>query len=539
MNWTLQGYLFRELLKTFVLSTIAMVLLFTSGQALIGAFGSTDLGATELLKIFVLAVPLIASYLMPISALFSAAVTYGRFAASNEMDACKAGGINVHTLLLPAGVLAVMVASCTFYFSNYVVPHASSKVARLLQPALPRIMANTLANQGYQVLMGQYAISAGSVEDVPTEDGRPDGHVMILHEAAFVKFDNEGPEQFGTARSMDIGFYERDGSIVVEAALHGFRGFDCKKNQSFEEEFSRPLRMELPISKFVKSKPKWWDLNELLYYWAHPAEAPQAQKRLRKLRIAVEAGTFYRSAYSQLTSGPGELVLIGPDGAYALRIRAARAAIDPDDGTVVLDQPEVVEQEGDRTRRLTGERGIIRVVPGASNDGDSLVQVTVMDVGIVDSQDSERTIAKSTETLRSTEVPEQVREAVAGQSVADILNAEPVGKIGELQAKFREELLGRACKISAVMHQRTVYAISPLILVVLGGALGAIVRGGQVLTAFGVGFIPALFVILCIITGYQLAQDAEQARIGVAVMWSGFAATAVGGPIVIRRFLRR
>lgn len=76
-------------------------------------------------------------------------------------------------------------------------------------------------------------------------------------------------------------------------------------------------------------------------------------------------------------------------------------------------------------------------------------------------------------------------------------------------------------------------------LVVLGAALGVIVRGGQVLTAFGVSFIPALFVIVTIIMGRQLAEQPDKALIGLVIIWTGIAVAAAMNPVIIGRYMKR
>jgi hypothetical protein len=86
---------------------------------------------------------------------------------------------------------------------------------------------------------------------------------------------------------------------------------------------------------------------------------------------------------------------------------------------------------------------------------------------------------------------------------------------------------------------RFAYSLCPLVLVVLGAALGVIVRGGQVLTAFGISFIPALFVLVTIIMGRQLAEQVNTAVIGLVILWAGIAVIGALNPLIIGRFMKR
>jgi len=80
------------------------------------------------------------------------------------------------------------------------------------------------------------------------------------------------------------------------------------------------------------------------------------------------------------------------------------------------------------------------------------------------------------------------------------------------------------------MHARMAFALSCLILVLVGCALGMMFRSGNFLTAFAVSFIPALMSITLIIAGQQTCGNIPWQRgptwenplnMGVALIWSG------------------
>ena len=52
--------------------------------------------AVEIIQVLSFVVPGAFTLSLPVAGLFSAAITYGRFAADNELNACRASGINVH-----------------------------------------------------------------------------------------------------------------------------------------------------------------------------------------------------------------------------------------------------------------------------------------------------------------------------------------------------------------------------------------------------------------------------------------------------------
>ena len=105
--------------------------------------------------------------------------------------------------------------------------------------------------------------------------------------------------------------------------------------------------------------------------------------------------------------------------------------------------------------------------------------------------------------------------------------------------RLRKERSKYLHQIFAEIHVRTVYSISVLVLAVLGAALGIILKGGQILVAFGISFVPTLFVILMTILGKNIAKGEGHLMAGLAVMWLGLVAVIILDYIVFKRYLPR
>ena len=103
--------------------------------------------------------------------------------------------------------------------------------------------------------------------------------------------------------------------------------------------------------------------------------------------------------------------------------------------------------------------------------------------------------------------------------------------------RLRKERSKYLHQILAEVHVRTVYSISVLVLAVLGAALGIIFKGGQILVAFGISFVPTLFVILMTIVGKNIAKGEDHLMAGLAVMWLGLVAVIILDSIVFKRYL--
>src|SRR5262245_40334410 len=116
--FTLHGYILRELLKNFALSMIALTALFTLAGGIFNTVAYEGVTSSDLLSFLPLLFPIVVTLTMPVAALFACTMVYGRLAADNELTACRAAGINVHRLLLPAGLLAIFVSLFTVSFTN-------------------------------------------------------------------------------------------------------------------------------------------------------------------------------------------------------------------------------------------------------------------------------------------------------------------------------------------------------------------------------------------------------------------------------------
>ncbi|MHC4364386.1 MAG: LptF/LptG family permease [Planctomycetota bacterium] len=121
MIFTLQRYIFRETFRVFVLAAVALTLILSLGMILrpVQEYG---VGPRQVIHLMGYFLPITLTFVLPMAALFAAALVYGRFAGDNELDACRASGISLLTLVYPGLALAVMVAIANLILSFHVVP---------------------------------------------------------------------------------------------------------------------------------------------------------------------------------------------------------------------------------------------------------------------------------------------------------------------------------------------------------------------------------------------------------------------------------
>ena len=119
---TLNRYIFREMAKSFLLTTIGLTAVLTTCGGLYNMTQLPNVGLVETLLLMLLVIPMCSSITLPIAALFSAAATYGRLAADNEFVAIRASGITSHRMLIPCVVISLVSGILTFAVFNLVIP---------------------------------------------------------------------------------------------------------------------------------------------------------------------------------------------------------------------------------------------------------------------------------------------------------------------------------------------------------------------------------------------------------------------------------
>jgi hypothetical protein len=86
-------------------------------------------------------------------------------------------------------------------------------------------------------------------------------------------------------------------------------------------------------------------------------------------------------------------------------------------------------------------------------------------------------------------------------------------------AKEQYKLLSR---LDSEIHSRASFAMSCVVLVLVGCALGLLFRSSNFLSAFAVSFVPALLCIVLIVTGQQICNHANNSlTVGLAFIWGG------------------
>ena len=104
-------------------------------------------------------------------------------------------------------------------------------------------------------------------------------------------------------------------------------------------------------------------------------------------------------------------------------------------------------------------------------------------------------------------------------------------KLIKRKSQFESEVLGE-------IHFRSAYSVSAVAVILIGAMLGIILRGGQVLTAFGISCVPTAVVVIASIVGRNMANQPGGAPGALAVMWGTTILAYIAVGVIASRVLR-
>ncbi len=126
-----------------VLSTAALTFFLAIAYAL-SQLRERGLGPADSVQLVLYFVPAMLVFAMPISALLTTTLVYGRLSADNELTACRASGVSMSSLLWPALAVGLLIGCTNFVLFDRVIPWAKESAARVGTDHIERIFFNRM-----------------------------------------------------------------------------------------------------------------------------------------------------------------------------------------------------------------------------------------------------------------------------------------------------------------------------------------------------------------------------------------------------------
>jgi lipopolysaccharide export LptBFGC system permease protein LptF len=531
--WTLQRYIFKEMGKTFLLSTVGLTGVVGLGGGVLNMIKVGEVTPEQFVRLMLIILPLSAALTLPIASLFSAASTYGRLSADNEFVACRSSGINIHVLFFPTVILSLFSAAVTFVFINFVIPDMARNLERFVGADFGTAIQQRLNRPEGLSLGNKLRIAA---DNTVVDASNPDR--IDLNRIAFVQMEAGEWIRYGVARQASLQFERGEGTISVVGRLRDLSLYDIRDGR-FVESGEWELKPNVLPEDLLLAKLKFLSLGGLLHYWRNPDEWREVRDELDKLRLGVAQLMVYDRLWDDWEKDH-ELVLGDGDTRYLLH--AETGGRTKRDKLIELQGVSMQEIRGDRRRRIFADRVGFELdeVPGL---GDVGLYIHLYDAQLYDeAADDSIPVAKPKETLGPVALDPSIKSELEHLSVDALLRPDMTGETREInqsREEFSEIRAETIRKIAGVIHERMSFSASVLVLIILGAALGIVFRGSHVLTAFGISFVPVLFVIITIVTGKQLAHNPGTSWLGLMTMWSGIFVVALLDVWTLTRVLRR
>jgi lipopolysaccharide export LptBFGC system permease protein LptF len=512
IGFTLHRYIFRELFRVFVLATTALTLIVSLGLV-IPAIQKYGVGPDQLVHLLGYFLPIALMYVLPLGTLFASSLVYGRFASDNELNACRASGVSMMTLVYPGFFLAVAVSIATLVLSFHVVPAFAHRAEKAIKANAKQILFRNIQRNGY------YEIDR---KKLMIQADRADAKNNVLTGVNIIKQVGGVTTKLITADKAKILIDQTGTENVVRIVAREAYQIDDNGQEYFKElpisgRFESLLRDNIKFQRNDQIKKIKADMMEF-YPIRQEAINARGQLAIEMLsedimdRISDKEDYYYRferddkivafTAHQSVAREDRTIDLTGPilllefDGVTHAKIcewKSAKGRIRLED-TDQLETSLYMVLENPQWDRGGGINGLTP---------QHVIKKLPMPERILDQLGTEGLLA----TL---------------DAVDSILKGSPTGDLRGKIASIKKEIKKTFIEIIAETHSRLIFGIGCISLILTSIALGIMLKGGHLLSAFGISSIPFGVLIIFMMSGRQLTKHPEMTpSTGLYVMWSG------------------
>jgi len=534
MVLTLHRYIFRELFRSFFLATVVLTLMISVGLLVptLQDFGVSPGQIIHLLGYFL---PIALTFVLPMSALFASSLIYGRFAADRELDACRASGINLWTLIYPGLTLAIFVAVVNLILSFYVAPAFIHRSEQSVKANAEHILFRNIQRKGSYTLPSSpyrlYADRANPEKNllegiviVNLPEGKPGW--LVTAEQAKVRIETHSTYNKATIVTKNAyRFNENDWVWIGDTTFYAQFPSLLSDNIKFQ-------KIE-QLKRIQKDKMNFFPIRKLIM------EA-RAQLAMEMLARDINIQMQQTDDYYQLEEVDGarsyhlsvDVCKVDPKRANALILTGPIQLVQVDRSGMTV---EYTSNQGWMALENENEEENLRLEMNLENP--SWKRPGVKPGKAVD------------KFVNNVRFPQSLADKVPMDGIMDtvsqadtdasVLKGPRSARLKSLCKEIPGELTEVDNKIYSEIHSRLVLGLGSIALILTGIALGIQFRGGHMLSAFGASAIPGGVLVVFILSGKELTKNpSTPAMTGVAVMWIGLAVLAALTLWIYRKLLR-
>lgn len=537
MSKTLFWYVLKDLLKIFLMASGVLAGIMSFGGLLkpLMQFGLSGWQVAQMLMYFM---PATQTYSLPIAALFATTIVYGRLSADNELTACRAHGISYLTMALPAFILGLVLSLVSLVCLSYVVPRFTLKAEKVAFQSLAEVVQKNITRT-HQLKLEDMVIYAESAELQPSPPDRPDDEIVILHGPMFCSFDKVNdadgktkinvPTEFFTARNATAVIHQAGDHVEFTAYLD--EGTTVPRELKGSATLGGlgvgvfgPVEQDSPI----RENSKFMDIRQLKEIYHDPGKGRKVKEIYSKITRQEQEQQFLNSVLSELKLDPHRYVF--QNGNETLTLKVERGVRLP---------PRVLR--GKLTLTSTGPSTVRDIHLERSQGGDIVTTQDAWQLGLRAAADNDTgrmklqfdmaDVLAGTDENRSPRtslsqpfsIPMPVEVLSIGQRGPGFYSHRTNAKGDDLRNRLAWKMKSLRNGVEAEIHSRASFAMSCLILVMVGCALGMMFKTGNYLSAFALSVIPALISIALVVTGQHVSENtaANALKLGLSLIWGG------------------
>ncbi len=533
MTKTLYAYISRDLAKVMAMAFVGLTGLLTI-IGIVEPLRKQGISGVQVLWLFGYTMPVMFTFTLPISALFAATFVYGRLSEDNELLAAKASGISAVNLLKPGLVLGVIVTILTLVLTNYVAPAMVARSQSFVMQEVEGLIFQQLRKKQH-VEMGDRVVHVSRFD---SQARRFEGAVVIDRKS------DEDVRLYVSPKAT-VHFSREHGKNYVTISL---RDTVATGSGDYSMVYIGDTTIEsVPLPTMTKEGPAWYNWDELGATLRDPGRNHEIRGLLAKVRQQACLEMLSSRIIDSISGTPDHSYrLDDEEGRYYYVISAGKAEADKRGAKLTADDTPVTIREYLRgksnvRKTIIADSAEIRATWSTQSKVmkasiEMIGNVAVM-IGRGDHRDPPR---HSKWKIGSLRVPDDIIAKADAIDLRDYREARKYTKSEDLLKRLFARVGRLQSKIKAEMHGRVAFSLSCCLMIAMGGALGMILRGGQVLAAFAISFGIAILVIMIVFMGKQLVTNPGIPPIvGIGAIWSGLGLLLIGNSYFYVRLMRR
>jgi lipopolysaccharide export system permease protein len=539
MVFTLHRYIFREVIKVFILATVALTLMMSLGSILrpVQEFG---VGPGQVVRLMIYFLPVTLTFVLPMAALFATTLVYGRLANDNEIDACKASGISVLSLVYPGFMLALIVATANLLLSFYVMPAFMHRAENSLKNDARQILFRNIQRKGYYSLPPdeQYRIYADNA----------DMQNNVLSGVVAVEIAGNGSiKRIVTAETAKVVFDPHQSINEVRINAHNTCQMGPGENAGF---FAEKLSLVTEFGALLGDNIQFKKIYEMKQIRRNPMLFEPVARLAKRVYAQFTAELLAQQINAAFTSPEKKPFKLFNDK-QVVEFSAKNCTL-KDENQLILSEDVTLSEwpvNGETPpRTIKCQKAFLNI------EGDEISPTLTLDIqnakwvsaNTQNPQGQENVLAR--QIIRGLVMPESVTgyfktddmlNEISPKAISSALQAGPDKHLIVLQNMLQRKISRTLNSIGSEINARLVFGIGCVTIIMIGIGLGIVLKGGHLLTAFAASAAPALVLISCIIMGKNIAENPSSIiSCGIPMMWTGLIILSVLGLELYRRLLR-